>query len=281
MEDDNGQPAASTSLLGFFGSRVLKLRNAHGWSQTELAKKAHTTGAMISYVEHAKRVPSFDVACDLDTAFGVDFFADLHPLVIRYAYPKWFLPYVELEEQATSICVFDSQVVSGLLQTEDYARALLESGRPDKVSDLVAARMTRQAVFEREDEPRCWIIMDENALERPLGGPEVMRAQLDRLLEAGGQPRTVIQVIPRSVVSHPGLAGPFTLLGFDQEGGVKTGTHPPHDVLYVDGFSQGRMALDHDEVAAATHAYDLLRGYALSPQESAELIRRHMEELAK
>lgn len=282
MEDDNGQPDANSSLLAFFGSRVARLRSEQGWSQTELAKHARTTGAMVSYVENAKRVPSADLARDLDTAFGTDFFAEFLPYVIRYAYPDWFLPYIELEEQAASIRMFDSQVVSGLLQTEDYAWALLESGRPDKVGDLVAARMTRQAIFERDDRPRAWFIMDENALTRPIGGAAIMRAQLARLLEVGEEPRTVIQVVPRAVVAHPGLAGPFTLLSFDQGEDPKSGNRrPPHDVLHVDGFSQGRTALDMAEVAEAGHAYDLLRGYALSPQESAGLIRRHMEELAK
>ncbi|MEK8171016.1 Scr1 family TA system antitoxin-like transcriptional regulator [Streptomyces sp. M19] len=127
MEDDNGQPTASTSLLGFFGSRVLKLRTERGWSQVELAKKAHTTGAMISYVEHAKRVPSADLARDLDAAFGVDFFVEFFPLVIAYAYPDWFLPYVELERNAVSIRAFDNQIIPGLLQTEEYARVCLQA----------------------------------------------------------------------------------------------------------------------------------------------------------
>ncbi|MEV7088698.1 helix-turn-helix transcriptional regulator [Streptomyces sp. NPDC093085] len=282
QEDDNGQPEATASLLSFFGSRVLRLRTERGWSQQELATKAHATGAMISYVENAKRVPSADLAADLDRAFGTDFFEEFLPFVIRYAYPGWFLPYVELEAQASSIRAFDGQVVSGLLQTEGYARAVAESGRPDRVEPLVAARMTRQAIFEREDRPRAWFILDENALTRPLGGPAVMRAQLARLLEVGEEPRTVIQVLPRTVVSHPGLDGSFTLLSFGQGENPKTGNRrPPHDVLYVDGFSRGRTALDEAEVTYAGHAYDLLRGYALSPQESAGLIRRHMEELAK
>lgn len=225
---------------------------------------------MISYLENAKRVPAKELAADLDRTFDTDFFCEFYPLVVRYAYPSWFLPYVEMEREATSIRMFDSQVVSGLLQTEDYARALLASGRPDNVDDLLAARMTRQAVFEREDPPRTWIIMDENALTRAIGGADVMRAQLARILTAGAQPRTVIQVVPKSVVAHPGLAGPFTLLSF-KEGA---------DVLYVDGFSQGRTALDASEVASAAGAYDLLRACALSPEETAGMIRRHMEELA-
>ncbi|MFE6689655.1 Scr1 family TA system antitoxin-like transcriptional regulator [Streptomyces sp. NPDC057743] len=283
MEDDNGQPSAPISLLGFFGSRVLKLRTERGWSQAELAHEAHTTGAMISYVENAKRVPSADLARDLDKALGVDFFAEFYPLVVRYAYPSWFLPFIELEAEANRHRVFESQIIPGLLQTEDYARAMLTSVRPDNLDDLVAARMTRQALLERDQPPYTWFVVDEQALRRNIGGPDVMRAQLERLLTAGEHPRCVIQVVPEEVTAHPGLAGPFTLLSFDEEGQEpKAGEHrPPHDVLYVDGFSQGRTALDAAEVTAATHAYDLLKSYALSPNASAERIGGYLEAVKK
>ncbi|MFF4602110.1 Scr1 family TA system antitoxin-like transcriptional regulator [Streptomyces sp. NPDC001339] len=281
-EDDNGQPAPPISLLGFFGSRVLKLRTERGWSQAELANEAHTTGAMISYVENAKRVPSADLAHDLDEAFEVDFFAEFYPLVVRYAYPAWFLPYIELEREASAIRSFQSQVIPGLLQTENYARAMLAPVRPDNLDDLVAARMTRQAIFERAAPPRTWFIVDEQALRRKIGGPDVMAEQLERLLTASHEPRIVIQVVPDTIAAHPGLAGPFTLLTFDQGKDPKTGDRkPPHDVLYVDAFSQGRTALDTTEVTAATHAYDLLRSYALSPEDSAALIGDHLEGLKK
>ncbi|MFF4531466.1 Scr1 family TA system antitoxin-like transcriptional regulator [Streptomyces sp. NPDC001407] len=282
QEDDNGQPDAPASLLAFFGSRVFKLRNERGWSQAQLAHEAHTTGAMISYVENAKRVPSADLARDLDAAFGTDFFAEFFPFVVRYAYPSWFLPFIELERDAARHRVFESQIIPGLLQTEDYARAMLTPVRPDNLDDLVAARMTRQALFERDDPPRTWFILDEQALRRTIGGPEVMAAQFERLLAAGQHPRTVIQVVPDTVTAHPGLAGPFTLLSFDQgETSQDRERKPPHDVLYVDGFSQGRTALDTAEVSDAARAYDLLTSYALSPEASAERIGEHLKGLKR
>ncbi|GAA2663559.1 helix-turn-helix transcriptional regulator [Streptomyces aculeolatus] len=278
----DGQPETPASLLAFFGSRLLKLRNERGWSQAELATKAHTTGAMVSYVENAKRVPSADLARDLDVAFESDFFADFHPLVIQFAYPSWFLPFVEMERDASRIATFESQIIPALLQTEEYARAMLAPVRPDDLADLVAARMTRQAILEQQDPPHTWFIVDEQALRRKIGGPAVMRAQLERLLTAGQAPRTVIQVVPDEVAAHPGLAGPFTLLNFGQGRDPKTGDRkPPHDVLFVDGFSKGRTALDTAEVAEGVRSYDLLRGYALSPEASAERIGTHLEGLEK
>ncbi|MGW0312348.1 helix-turn-helix domain-containing protein [Streptomyces flavidovirens] len=271
MTAETDGPDPTTSLLAFFGSEVLRLRTAAKWSQGHLAAKALTTQAMISYIEGAKRVPTIELAHSLDAAFGTDgHFARLHPLVIRYAYPSWFLPYVQLEREAVTLRSFQSQVIHGLLQTEDYARAMLKSVRPDNLDDLVAARMSRQIMLDGDEPPRTWFVLDEYALLRHIGGPDVMRAQLARLLKASESPRTVIQVIPVDRPEHPGLAGPFTIMSFDEG----------PDVLYVDGFSQGRTATEPSEVRDATHAYDLLRATALPPEASAELIGRHLKGLS-
>ncbi|MFI8940645.1 helix-turn-helix domain-containing protein [Streptomyces syringium] len=270
MTAQPNSPDPTSSLLAFFGSELRRVRTEAGKSQGQTAKLAHTTQAMISYVEAAKRVPSQDLAQDLDEVFGTGgHFMRLHPLVIKFAYPDWFRPFVELEANATSMRVFESQIIPGLLQTEKYARAMLSAVRPDNLDDLIAARLSRQSLYERESPPRTWFVVDEYALLRHIGGPDVMRTQLESLLTAGEQPRTVIQVVPRTVASHPGLSGAFTVLSFEKSA----------NTLYVEGFSQGRIALDASEVAAAEHAYDLLRAVALSPKASAELIGTHLKEL--
>ncbi|WP_461297545.1 helix-turn-helix domain-containing protein [Streptomyces harbinensis] len=270
MTVETDAPDPNSSLLAFFGSKLRRIRQEQDVSQDEAARRAHTTQSMLSRVEAATRVPSADLARDLDDAFSTGgHFGRLHPLVIRYAYPSWFLPFIELEREATGMRVFESQIIPGLLQTEEYARSMLAAVRPDNLDDLVAARMTRQEILERDTPPRAWFVLDEQVLVRPIGGPDIFRAQLDRLLIMAQQPRIVIQVIPRAVVAHAGLAGPFTLLGFDEG----------PDVLYIDGFSQGRTALDTSEVVSAAHAYDLLRASALSPDASADLIGTHLKEL--
>ncbi|MEV3870015.1 DUF5753 domain-containing protein [Streptomyces sp. NPDC049906] len=271
MTVEKVEPDPTTSLLAFFGAEVLRLRTERGMSQATLAAKALATQAMISYVERAKRVPSRELAEGLDHALRTGgHFVRLYPLVIRYAYPSWFLPYMELEREAVSFRSFEGQLVHGLLQTEGYARAVLTSARPDNLEDLVAARMSRQHVFERNLPPRAWFVVDEYVLIRHVGGQEVMRGQLEKLLRAGESLRTVIQVIPRDTVVHPGLSGSFALLGFDEGA----------DILYSDGFSQGWAATDPAEVASAAHAYDLLRAVALPPDESADLIGRHLKGLS-
>ncbi|MBW1596487.1 helix-turn-helix transcriptional regulator [Streptomyces sp. JJ38] len=261
-------PDPSSSMLAFFGSELRRIRTEAGLRQCEAAKRAHTTQSMISKVEAARRVPSEELSKDLDSAFGSGgHFTRLHPLVLRYAYPSWFLPYVELEREAISIRTFESQVIPGLLQTEDYARPLLAGARPDHLDDLVAARLSRQEILDAEERPRAWFVLDEQVLRRPIGGNAVMSRQLGRLLDAGREPRTVIQVVPERVTAHPGVEGAFTMLTLDD--GPK--------VLYVDGFRKGRIELDASEVTEAAHAYDLLRAVALSHEDSAELIGTYLK----
>ncbi|MBA0053197.1 XRE family transcriptional regulator [Streptomyces sp. AJS327] len=269
VEEDKA-PDPSSSLLAFFGSELRRIRIKCGLSQEETARKAHTTQSMLSKVEFAKRVPSAELARDLDVALNTDgYFLRLHPLVLRHSYPKWFVSFVELEQTAAQIRTVQTMVLPGLLQTEEYARAVLDTMRPDHLDDLVTARASRQDVFDRKDRPRCWFIIDEYVLLRHLGGPEVMRQQFGRMLELGREPRNVIQVIPRETAAHPGVNGAFTLLGFDEGS----------DVLHVDGFSQGRTTANTEEVNEATRIYDLLRATALSPEASAEVIGAHMEGL--
>jgi transcriptional regulator with XRE-family HTH domain len=269
MTAEQIKPAPKLSLLEFFGSELRRVRIEAGESQQWTASAAYTTQSMISKVEHAKQVPSGA----LDTVFQTGgHFGRLYPLVLAYAYPAWFLPYVEMERSAVSIRTFESQVLPGLLQTEEYARLVLAAGRPKSLVDILAARMSRQSVLEGEQRPRAWFVLDEQALRRPIGGADVMRPQLERVLEAANDPRTVVQVVPERIPAHPGLEGPFTVLTVEEA---------PDDVLYVDGFSQGRMSVDGEEVAHAHHAYDLLRSYALPHEESCELIGEYMKGLAK
>lgn len=264
-------PGSRLSLLEFFGMELRRVRTEAGMSQHQAATAAFTTQSMVCKIERARQIPSESLAIGLDRAFGTGgHFERLHRLVLDYAYPSWFLPYVELEQRARTIRDFASQVVPGLLQTEGYARAMFTAVRPDNLDDLIAARLSRQAILDRKEPPHTWYVLDEQVLRRKLGGPEVMRAQYARLLQAGKRPRTVIQVVPERVTSHAGLAGSFITLSFAE--------HP--DVLYVDGFSQGRMSVDAVEVADALRAYDLLMTEALSHGDSAALISDYMEGLS-
>ncbi len=261
---------SASSMLTFYGAEQRRIRTEAKMSQARLAKLVFCTPPLLCKIEAAQRVPSEELAVATDAALNTGgHFARLWPLVIKYAYPAWFRPFVELEEQATAIRSFETRLIPGLLQTEEYARAVLAGARPDKIEELVAARLNRQRILTRDDPPRLWVIIDENALRRNLGGPTVMRGQLARLLEATEVPRIVVQVVPADVRAHP-AHHPFWTLSFDEG----------PDVLYVDGFQHGELRGEPGALTEAHGTYDLLRAIALPPDASIDLIARVMKGLS-
>ncbi|MFE4060964.1 DUF5753 domain-containing protein [Streptomyces sp. NPDC059096] len=195
-------------------------------------------------------------------------FVRLWPLALRWAFPPWFRRYVELEWTATSISMFHAQLVPGLVQTEAYARAVLRTGRPGNLEDLVTARMERQRILTREDPTKLWIILDEGVLRRAIGGKRVMSEQLEQLRTLTETPRHVIQIIPRTIAAYPGSGSPFGLLSFDEGS----------EVVHVDGFPKGYVLADPDDVTTARDTYDLLKAIALPPDESASRIGSILKE---
>jgi transcriptional regulator with XRE-family HTH domain len=266
---DESEHDPASSMLAFYGTEQRRLRTEAGMSQARLAKLAYCTPSLLCKIETAQRVPGEELAQRCDAVLNTGgHLSRLWPLVIRYAYPAWFRPFVDLEEQATAIQSFETRLIPGLLQTEEYARAVLAGARPDKLEELVASRLNRQRVLAREDPPHLWVVMDENALRRKLGGPVVMRAQLQRLLEAAEVPRIVVQVVPADVQAHP-AHHPFAVLSFDEG----------PNVLYVDGFYQGELRGEPEALAAAYRTYDLLRAAALPTDTSVNLIATVMRDL--
>lgn len=188
--------------------------------------------------------------------------------VLRFAFPTWFREYVELEGDATDSRMFHCQLVPGLVQTEDYARAIMETGRLPNADDLVTARMERQRILEREDPPKLWVILDEGVLRRTVGGVEVMKGQLERLRDLADTAPHVAQIIPENGKPYHGWSGSFALLSF-AEGA---------DVVHFDGFPRGYFLAEQEDVASATRAYDLLIATALPPDDSAALINSILKE---
>jgi transcriptional regulator with XRE-family HTH domain len=269
-ESKDAEVKTSPTAAQQFGEEVALWRDHAGITQQDLAEKVGYARSYVAMVETGERLGSekFAQLCDevFDTPKSL---TRLRARLVRAVLPPWFEPYVELEKTATIIRSFQSQVMPGYLQTEDYARAMLAAVRPENLEDLVSGRMERRRVLEREDRPYVWLILDELALYRVMGGPAVMAAQLTELLEAASHPRTVVQIVPKDVAAHAGLAGPFTLLNLANG----------EQVLWVDGHSQGRMGYDRAETAAAVQSYDLLRAVAQSPEVSAETIRTYLERL--
>ncbi len=266
---DPGDPAMSP--LAHFGAEARLERERLKMSREALGREATCSYSLVAKIEAGQRVPprDFALACDRVFPYANGRFLRLWPLVLRYAFPPWFRRYVELEMVATGIRMFHPVLVPGLVQTERYARAVLRTGRPTNLDDLVTARMERQHILTRDSPPRLWLILDEGVLRRTVGGREVMAEQLIRLRDLADTPPHVVQIIRSNSAPCHGGSSPFGLLSFS-DGAA--------DVVHVDGFPRGYLLAEPSDIAVATSAYDLLRATALPPDESAALIDSVLKE---
>lgn len=260
------------SALALFSEELRQARARAGLTQEQVADKIGYSPSLVAHVEAGTRAPSLDFARRGDQALRTGgLFERLQPFVRREAYPAWFRDWVDIEREATSLRWFEPLLIPGLLQTEEYARAVLAAANPastdGEIERLVSARMDRQAILAREDPPLFWVILDEGVLTRPLGGAAVMREQIDRLIVAARQPRIVFQVIPVDAGAHAGLAGQFVMASFD---GVP-------DVVYLDNALAGQVVERAEDVARIALLYDILKAEALSPRASVDLARRAIE----
>ncbi|MER5279103.1 helix-turn-helix transcriptional regulator [Streptomyces sp. NPDC002809] len=259
----------SASPLDYYGWELRRLREAAGLNQAQLGEIIFCTGSLIGQIETTKKIPTRNFSERVDAALGTDgTFSRLMGLVLRSQLPTWFQPYAEMEASASYISTYQAQLVYGLLQTEGYARAVLATGMPDDLDGLLAARMERQRILERERPPLAWAILDEAVLHRPIGGHEVMRAQLVRLLDFATHRWMRIQVLPFAAGEHSSLAGSFNLLRFDDD----------PDLVYTEDIISGHMTASPDTVREGSLRYAHLQAAALSVEDSAALIARVMEE---
>jgi transcriptional regulator with XRE-family HTH domain len=176
----------------------------------------------------------------------------------RDALPSWFRAFVSLEEEASLIRSYEPHYVPGLLQTEDYARTVLRAGlrnADEEVERRVALRAQRQKLLTQPGAPDLWVVMDETALRRRVAPPDVMRAQIERLIDAVAMPNIRLQVIPFALCVHEGMYGPFHIFRF--------GYSELPDIVYVENVL-GAIYLDqYDDVAAFQEALDRMSAQAL------------------
>ncbi|MER6720667.1 helix-turn-helix domain-containing protein [Streptomyces halstedii] len=259
----------NASPLDYYGWELRRLREAAHLKQGQLGDIIFCTGSLIGQIETTKKVPTRDFSERVDAALGTDgLFSRLVGLVLRSQLPTWFQPYADMEAQATYISTYQVQLVHGLLQTEEYARAVLTTGVSDDLDGLLAGRMERQLILEREQPPLAWAVLDEAVLHRPIGGQEVMRNQLAHLLEFSERRWMRIQVMPFSVGQHASLDGSFTAMRF----------HEDPDIVYTEDLISGHMTANPATVREASRRYAHLQAAALSVEDSAALIARVMEE---
>jgi hypothetical protein len=158
--------------------------------------------------------------------------------------PPWFRAYVDLESAARLIRTYEGQLVPGLLQTDDYVHAVMRGAQlevsTEETDRRIALRMKRQEVLTRRDGPRLWAVVDEAALRRQVGSPKVMRAQIERLIDATELPNVILQVLPFHAGAHPAMAGAFSLLRF--------GAEELPDVVYVEHLTSALYLDRRDDV---------------------------------
>jgi transcriptional regulator with XRE-family HTH domain len=259
----------SASPLDYYGAELRRLREEAGLNQAQLGDIVFCTASLIGQIETAKKVPTRRFSEQLDAALmtgGV--FSRLVGLVLKSQLPNWFQPYAEMEAKAAYISTYQAQLVYGLLQTPEYARAVLGARTEDDVDAKVAARIERQRILDRETPPLVWVVMSEAVLWQEIGGRAIMRNQLAHLLAMQEREWVKIQVLPFSAGAHAGLMGSFNLLRFEDD----------PDLVYTEDFVQGHMTADPSAVREGSLRYDHLQAAALSVEESAALIARVMED---
>ena len=184
--------------------------------------------------------------------------------------PAPYTTYITFEAEARSLLNYEALFIPGLLQTEPYARTALQRGVPtateEEIERLVEARMGRQAVLTRSPPLQLRAIVDEAALHRPVGGSEVMNAQLERLARRAELPHVTLQVIPYDVGGHPGMAGAFAILQFGEPSG--------NDVVYIESQATDLFLESQLDVDRFTAIFENLRVHALAPEASVSFIRR-------
>jgi transcriptional regulator with XRE-family HTH domain len=259
----------SASPLDYYGFELRRFREAAGLTQKQLGDIINYTGSMVGQVETARKLPTLDFSQRADAALCTGgLLTRLHPLVMRSQLPAWFQQVAELEVRAVEICSFQTHMILGLLQTPAYARAVLGAVDRSDLDDRTAVRLARQSVFEKEEPPVFWAVLSEAALYLEIGGREIMRGQLAHLLTFEDNPRINIQVLPFSSGAHAGLTGSFDLYRFAGDPAI----------LYTESFRCGHPTANRETVKECSLRYDHLQASALSLKDSAELIRRVMED---
>ncbi|WP_039633166.1 helix-turn-helix transcriptional regulator [Streptomyces sp. 769] len=260
-------------MAALFGTRLRKLRRAAGLTQDALGRRVRTHSTRINQVERCTGAkPTLELARALDEAVGAgNLLVELWPFVYRERFPDWAAEFMVRSARAVLIREHAASVIPGLLQTEGYARAVLNVGRtlksPEQLEERLASRLARQSLLRQPDGPVLWVVLDESILLRPVGGPAVMRAQLARLLETTDDPRITVQILPFSSGAHGAVEGSMTLLTLPDAS----------ECAYIESSECGQLVDEPEDVVTFAETYDHARALALPPSMSLDMIRSVME----
>jgi transcriptional regulator with XRE-family HTH domain len=257
-----------------FAKELTAWRENAGLTKKDLGDALGYADSYIGQVEHYKNIPSEEFADALDTYFKTNgVFHRLWQRIVetRHAVtlPPGFPEFLEREKESVFSKYFCLTLVSGMFQTEDYARAVMEARDKHSADELIAKRMERQSLLTKDDAPQVLLTIDERVLREVIGSRDIQRRQLQALLEASDLPNVAIDVVMHGQGYYPGLAGSFTVLSFDN------GT----SVVYTEGVSVGTLIERPSLVADYVMRYDLIKGFARPVDDSRIVIRTVMEEL--
>lgn len=271
-DDDGGggrrpENSAVKGVVTAFGQTMKTLRLRAGLDRAEFARQIGYSPATVASFEQGRRIPSPRTIDHADEALDAGGLLCLWKEELEKAqYPVFFQGMATLEKEAIELIAYDTLVVKGLLQTEEYMRAVLAMRRPpldrETTEQRVAARLARQDIFDRQPAPLLSFVMDESLLRRPYGGEGVLRGQLEHLLLAGQKPNVEIQIMPVKSEDNAGVNGPFTVV--TRKDGKK--------FLYAEAQGIGSMQTDPEQATLAHARYGIIRSQALAPRESLELI---------
>ncbi|MFJ2824317.1 helix-turn-helix domain-containing protein [Streptomyces toxytricini] len=266
-EDESG------AVIAALGRQLKMWRESAGLDRAKFGQRMGYGPNLIYKIERGTRIPRPEFLDKADEVLGAGGkIAAMKADVEKARYPKKVRDLAELEAKAVEIGAYDNVVVPGLLQTEEYARALYAQRRPayseDEVERLVAARLARQEVIRRHPAPLLTVVQEETVLRRPIGGKMVLRNQLEYLLQVGGMRHVEIQVMPTAAVEHAGLAGSLKVMR------LKDGTTVGHNEVQL----VSRLITDPKEVQLLDVRYGMIRAQALTPRESLTFIEKVLGE---
>jgi transcriptional regulator with XRE-family HTH domain len=271
------------------GAQLRRLREHAGISRDDAGYHIRASGSKISRMELGRVSFKERDVTDLLEYYGVTDVAEREKLVqltreanatpwyqkFQDVVPDWFHVFVGLEEAAQLIRVYEVQFVPGLLQTEEYARAIIMQGAPgvdpDEVERRVALRMGRQKLLTRENPPRYWVIMDEAALRRPMGGRDVHFKQIERLIDLVSEPNITLQVMPFRYGGHAADGGAFTIMRFPE-------TDLP-DVVYMEYLTGAHYIDKPEEVERYAAVMERLSVAGTSPDRTREILAGMLKEI--
>ncbi|MFG2929876.1 helix-turn-helix domain-containing protein [Streptomyces achromogenes] len=273
-----GEELGAVAVFVVIGRQLKLLRERAGLSQREFGALVGYGPDQISAMERGVRTPRPEFLRKADEILGANgLFLAVIPQVeeamakARTRHPEWYRSYAELEAQAVSLHDYSTTGVLGLLQTEDYARAVFTQRQPplddETIEKRVADRLSRQQIFEQWPPPECSFIIEQAVLERPIGGPKVHEEQLRHLLRIGRMRNVQLQLMSTNRVSHPSLGGSFTLL-------IPKGKE---QVAYMETQGYPKLISDREEVRILAARYGIIRAQALDPQKSLEVIEKMLD----